>query len=254
MSDSKIGASYTEGFSYAPMADRFPKIGQNTDTDFIKIVAVIGMVIDHASKVFLPDNAILAILGRIAFPLFAYCIVVGFLYTRSIKKYLIRLLVFGLISQPIYLLALHPGAVGFPYNFLTPNILFTLAAGLLILLAIEDLKHRWWLILLVVAVEVFIGLDYGFNGLILFVIFYLTRNKSWLSFLLVLVWMCLELPGDFITFQGFGIGKQFFAILALPFIYLHTNTHLKLNKYIFYAIYPAHLLLIIVFRNVFAVG
>ncbi|MDR1292762.1 MAG: conjugal transfer protein TraX [Clostridiales Family XIII bacterium] len=227
-----------------------PKIRQNTDTDFLKIVAVISMVLDHVGKVFFPDNVVLSIVGRIAFPLFAYCIVVGFLYTRNIKRYLMRLLVFGVISQLIYPWALRSNSISFPNNLLNLNIFFTLIAGLLILLAIQDLKKRWWLILPVVAVELFIGLDYGVNGLALFVIFYLTRNKRWLSFVLVLAWMCLELPGDFIMLQDFGIDKQFFAILALPFIYVHTNTHLKLNKYIFYAIYPVHLLLIFVFRIV----
>jgi hypothetical protein len=235
------------------MADQYPKIRQNTDTDFLKTVAVISMVIDHVGKVFLPDNMVLAILGRIAFPLFAYCIVVGFLYTRNIKKYLIRLLAFGVISQPLYLLALHPDAFASLKDFLHLNIFFTLIAGLLILLALQNFKKWWWLILPVVAVELFVGLDYGFNGLIFFIIFYLTRNDSWISFLLILVWMWLELPGNFITIQGVGIDRQLFAVLALPFIYVHTTTHIKINKYVFYVIYPVHLFLIFVLRIAFDV-
>ena len=32
-----------------------------------------------------------------------------------------------------------------------------------------------------------------------------------------------------------------FAVCALPLVYIHTNTHLRLPKWLFYAFYPAHL-------------
>lgn len=52
--------------------DNTVKIKQNLDTNFIKLVAVISMFIDHFSKEFFPDNVFFAMIGRIAFPLFAY--------------------------------------------------------------------------------------------------------------------------------------------------------------------------------------
>lgn len=84
------------------------KIRQNLDTNFLKIVAIISMFIDHAGEVFFPDSMIIAIIGRIAFPLFAYCIVVGCLYTHDMKKYILRLAIFAVVSQPIYNMAFHP--------------------------------------------------------------------------------------------------------------------------------------------------
>lgn len=233
-----------------------PRIRQNLDTDFLKLIAIICMAIDHVGKIFFPNNMALAIIGRIAFPLFAYCLVVGCLYTRSIKKYIIRLGIFALISQPIYNMAFHPTWQQFWDEFFSVNIFFTLVAGVLAVCSLMDIKKCWWMLLISIAMEIFIGLDYGFYGICLMIIFYLCRNKSWLSLLLAVAWMCWHaLLGDFVTVFGIGLDQQFFALLALPLIYMHTNIKPKINKYFFYAFYPAHLLIIFFVRlalNVYA--
>lgn len=224
------------------------KIKQNLDTNFLKLIAIISMAVDHTAKNFFPDNIALAMIGRIAFPLFAYCLVVGCLYTRSTKNYIGRLFVFAIISQPFYVMAFHPTWEGFIENILVLNIFFTLIAGVLVINALMNIKKNWWMILIAVAMEFFIGLDYGIYGIILMVIFYLCRNKSWLSFILIFIWMSLSFPGDFIHMLGFGIDLQFFAVLSLPLIYIHTGIRPKINKYFFYIFYPAHLFVIFLVR------
>lgn len=226
-----------------------PPIRQNLDTNFLKLIAIICMAVDHVSKIFLPGNMVLAIIGRIAFPLFAYCLVVGCLYTSNVKKYILRLSIFAVVSQPFYIMAFHSTWEGFIENILVANIFFTLVAGVLAVSALMDIKKRWWMLLITIAMELFIGLDYGFYGIGLMVIFYLCRNKSWLSALLAVAWMCwCGMLGNFITVFGVGLDLQFFAILALPLIYMHTDIRPKINKYFFYAFYPAHLLIIFLVR------
>lgn len=228
-----------------------PRIKQNLDTNFLKLIAIICMVADHVGKIFFPDNMVLAIIGRIAFPLFAYCLVVGCLYTHNIKNYLIRIGIFALISQPVFNIAFHPTWQQFWEEFLSVNIFFTLGAGVLAVSALMDIKKRWWILLISIAMEFYIGLDYGLYGIGLMVIFYLCRNKSWLSVLVAVAWMCWNaLWGDFVNIIGIGLDLQFFALLALPFIYIHTNVKPKINKYFFYAFYPAHLLIIFLVRLV----
>lgn len=225
-----------------------PKTKQNLDTNFLKLVAIISMAVDHTMKNFFPDNIALAIIGRIAFPLFAYCLVVGCLYTRSTKKYIGRLFAFAIISQPFFVMAFHPTWESFIENILVLNIFFTLIAGVLVINALMNIKKNWWMILIAVAMVFFLGLDYGIYGIILMVIFYLCRNKNWLSFILVFILMSFSLPGDFVHVFGFGIGLQFFAVLSLPFIYIHTSIRPKINKYFFYIFYPAHLFTIFLIR------
>lgn len=81
-------------------------ISTNTNTSWLKIIALITMTCDHIGKMFFPKITILQIVGRIAFPLFAYCLAVGCIYTYDIKKYASRLLLFAIISQPFYIMCI----------------------------------------------------------------------------------------------------------------------------------------------------
>lgn len=230
------------------------KTQQNLDTGFLKLIAIISMAIDHVGKIFFPDNILMAIIGRIAFPLFGYCLVVGCLYTSNYKKYILRLLVFAVISQPFYNMAFHPSWEEFLQEFFSVNIFFTLIAGVLAVNALMEIKKHWWMLALALAMEVLIGLDYGLYGIILMLIFYLCRNRSWLSALLALAWIIwCGGAGDFLQLGPVSLGLQFFAILALPLIYIHSNVKPKINKYFFYAFYPAHLLLIFIVRIILKV-
>ena len=102
------------------------KIKSNLDTNFLKLIAASTMLIDHIGYIFFPNIIWLRIIGRISFPLFAYCIVVGFLYTRDIIKYSMRLGIFGIISQPFYVLA-------FDLSWSELNIFPSLLMGLLMI-------------------------------------------------------------------------------------------------------------------------
>lgn len=231
-----------------------PRIKQNLDTNFLKLIAIVSMTIDHFYKAFWPDNFILALIGRMAFPLFAYCLVVGCLYTRSIKKYLLRLSIFAVVSQPFFVMAFHPTWQGFVENILVANIFFTLVAGVLVVSALMDIKKRWWMIGIALLMEIFLGLDYGLYGIVMMAIFYLCRNNSKLSLLFVFLWMCwTSLFGDFVHIFGVGIDLQFFALLALPLIYIHTSVNPKIPKFFFYGFYPAHLLVLFFCRRLFGV-
>jgi hypothetical protein len=229
--------------------DSNTKLQQNLDTNFLKLVAIISMVIDHFGKIFFPENIVLGIIGRIAFPLFAYCIVVGCLHTSDFKKYILRLSVFAVVSQPFFNMAFHPTWEQFWQEFFVVNIFFTLIAGALAVKALMNIKRNWWMLLIAIAMEVFIGLDYGLYGITLMIIFYLCRNKNWLSALLAALWMMWNgLFGSYVTVLAIGLDQQFFAVLALPLIYVHTNFNPKIHKYFFYAFYPAHLLLLFIVR------
>jgi hypothetical protein len=97
---------------------------------------------------------------------------VGLLYTHDIKKYLIRLGLFALISQPCYILAFH--SYDFLAQFTNWNIFFTL---FLSLLAVYGWKERkWWLFVLALLVVSLWKFDYSSTGIILMLVFYLCRN------------------------------------------------------------------------------
>ena len=83
-----------------------PAPAGNLSTGLLKLIALFFMFIDHSGKVLFNNLSEMRILGRIAFPIYVWCMIVGFHRTRSVPRYLLRILLVGLISQPFYVLAL----------------------------------------------------------------------------------------------------------------------------------------------------
>lgn len=201
------------------------------------------MTLDHVGKSFFPEMIILQIIGRIAFPIFAYCIVVGCLYTHDFKKYIMRLGLFAIISQPIYVLRLSENLETYIQNFTLWNIFFTLILGAL---AVKSLEQKKWvgLISVLLIVSLF-NFDYGINGVALMLVFYIFRQKPLLSILISGMLLGLHaLSGGSLSLFGLMIDIQGFAVLALIPIFWRTHFNIKVNKYFFYVYYPAHLLVI----------
>lgn len=222
------------------MNDR--KLKTNLDTDFIKIIAVVSMTIDHIGGAFFPQYPAFRWIGRIAFPLFCYCLTVGMMYTGDIKKYLLRLGTFAVISQPFWILAFNSDDIS--GNIFNLNIFFTLIVSLLGACGFKE--RKWWLFILALILLNVINFDYAMTGLILILIFYLCRNKPWLGAAVYTLTYLPALNGNMadplaLKIGGHAIGFEIFALLALPFIYIQTNSGLKIPKWFFYIYYPVHL-------------
>ena len=222
------------------MNDR--KLKTNLDTDFIKIIAVVSMTIDHIGGAFFPQYPAFRWIGRIAFPLFCYCLTVGMMYTGDIKKYLFRLGAFAVISQPFWILAFNSDDI--TGNIFNLNIFFTLIVSLFGAWGFKE--RKWWRFILALILLNVINFDYAMTGLILILIFYLCRNKPWLGAAVYTLTYLPALNGNMadplaLKIGGHAIGFEIFALLALPFIYIQTNSGLKISKWFFYIYYPAHL-------------
>jgi hypothetical protein len=68
-------------------------------SNILKIVACISMLLDHIGFIFFPQYIIFRILGRIAFPIFAFMIAEGCFYTKNKLKRLLVMSSFALIMQ-----------------------------------------------------------------------------------------------------------------------------------------------------------
>ena len=222
------------------MNDR--KLKTNLDTDFIKIIAVVSMTIDHIGGAFFPQYPAFRWIGRIAFPLFCYCLTVGMMYTGDIKKYLFRLGAFAVISQPFWILAFNSDdIIGNIFNL---NIFFTLIVSLFGAWGFKE--RKWCFFILALILLNVINFDYAMTGLILILIFYLCRNKPWLGAVVYTLTYLPALNGNMadplaLKIGGHAIGFEIFALMALPFIYIQTNSGLKIPKWFFYIYYPVHL-------------
>jgi TraX protein. len=212
------------------------KIKTNLDTGFLKLIGIITMTCDHVGKMLLPDVLILQQIGRIAFPIFAYCIFVGSGYTSNIWKYFLRLLGLAILFQIGYTFYCWPY---WQDTFLELNIFFTLAIGLLCIIGIQE--RKWWIVLIGSFFAYCLNLDYSYVGVLLIVLFYLFRNIPILSLIVVGCHLLFIETGYPLTI---GLSMQSLAALSLPLIYIRTKLNFRINKYVFYIFYPVHFIIL----------
>ena len=211
----------------------------------LKILALIFMTLDHAGMILSPWSGWYRIVGRLAFPIFAYMIAEGCRYTRNMGKYL------GIMA----LLAVGCQLVDyFERGTLYQGILvtFSLSIGLIWLLQMAQKKHNFlWIALGVLGVgtayflcEVLpellprtdLHVDYGFIGVMVPVAVYLGRNK-WEKLLL------LTLALAALSYNLVSI--QWYCLLAVPLLALYNGQRGKWKmKWLFYIYYPLHLAVI----------
>lgn len=204
----------------------------------LKIIAVLSMVIDHVGAIFFPQYVIFRVVGRIAFPIFAYTLVEGFMYTHDLRKYIFRMSILALISEIPFDLANFGKILEFSHQ----NVFFTLTLGLVMLyffIQIPGNIKKYSMVVLMLLISEIWHTDYSSMGLLMILCFYLFRDRIVAKIVSVCVINCL--------LMGY---IQVFGILALIPICLHNRKQGPKAKTFFYAFYPVHLLLLYVIKMI----
>lgn len=232
----------------------------------LHIIAMTLMLMDHLWATLLPAREWLTCAGRVAFPIFAFMAVEGYFHTRSFKKYILRMLLFAVLSEIPFDL-MYGGTWFYPVH---QNVLWTLLLSLLGVWLMEQVrkKGKTWMYLLVCVLVVPAGLvlgtlcmvDYYGVGVLTVFVFYFLHGRKWWCFLgqlAALYWLNVELLGGLmypVQFFGmeFELCQQGLALLALIPIWLYRGSqgyHSKPFQYLCYAFYPVHMLLLVVVLN-----
>lgn len=232
----------------------------------LHIIAMTLMLMDHIWATLLPAREWLTCAGRVAFPIFAFMAVEGYFHTRSFKKYILRMLLFAVLSEIPFDL-MYGGTWFYPVH---QNVLWTFLLGLLGVWLMEQVrkKGKTWMYLLVCVLVVPAGLvlgtlcmvDYYGVGVLTIFVFYFLHGRKWWCFLgqlAALYWLNVELLGGLMyPVQLFGMEfelcQQGLALLALIPIWLYRGRqgyHSKPFRYLCYAFYPVHILLLVVVLN-----
>ena len=220
----------------------------------LKVIALIAMTIDHIGMQIFSEYRILRIIGRIAFPIFAYMIAEGCKFTKSRKKYLLGVAVSALICQSAYFFAL---------DSLYQCIMVTFFLSILLIFAYdnatkkEDAKSYSILFGAFLAVlflteilpRILTGtdyrVDYGFWGVMLPLLVYAGKNKPQK--------LLYAAAGLLLITADFG-GVQWYAFFALPLLMLYSGKRGKIKmKNFFYIYYPSHIILLQLLAMLFGV-
>ena len=206
----------------------------------LKLIAMFAMTCDHVGLQLFPDVLLLRILGRLAMPIYAYMIAEGCRYTRSMRRYLLRLASLGALCQVVYFFAL---------GSLYQGILVTFSLSVCQIWALDRLQSRPTVSRRLLAGGVLLGVfllcvvlpdflpgfevDYGLMGVLLPVLIYFGKPvQNYLLAGLILL--------------GFAYGGlQWWGLAAIPLLSVYNDQRGKYNLgKLFYIYYPLHLVVI----------
>ncbi len=228
----------------------------------LKVIALVTMIIDHTGAAFQPymDTYYLRVIGRIAFPIFIYLVAEGCRHTRDIKKYMLRLFVFGLISEiPFDLIVFHqtfnnPNLFNWNYQ----NIYFTLFLGVLTIYLGQIIqKHitnqalstlaKGVAVILCLWIAIFLVVpDYGWIGVLGVYLIYVQKTQARRAIALAFVVMTIY----FVPSMSANL-YLVFALIPCALVMFYNGKPGKYRlKWLFYAAYPIHLFLLYIIVNV----
>ncbi len=243
----------------------------------LKIIAIIAMTIDHLAIVFFeqlfPANTpltiaiwqILRAIGRLTIVIMCYMTADGFFYTHNIKKYLLRLLIFAVISHFPYAF-FHSGHWFFtelPNTFQT-SVIWPIFLGVLNLHIWTNKKIPLWLRLIcfVAILGLSIPSDWNVVAVLWIFFFYIFRGDKKLqvlSFVIVGFFASVVpivvafFPADTPILSLFSVDYKWYekifmlgVLLSTPILFFYNGKlgKSKKLKWLFYIYYPTHLFLL----------
>lgn len=220
--------------------------------DFLKLLAIVSMTIDHACWLFIGNiSSFGSYIGRLAYPAFLFILIVNYLFhSRNRLRYVLRLVITASISQPIFTLC-----------FQRPDLLNILFSFSLALMIVEIYRrslapHSDFLIGLITLTflgsihrlsNMPISFEYGWPGLVLAlsIAAYLRTNLMLypLIGLIAIFFMTLD--------PGLWLITICYAAISILLAHLVTVklTSLRNFKLWLYLFYPLHLLILLALKT-----
>ncbi len=205
----------------------------------LKVIAAVCMFVDHIGLLIFPDMQIMRIIGRIAFPVFAYMIAEGCKHTKSKRKYFGTIFSLAVVFQIVYYIATRD---------MYMNILFTFSLSVITIFALQYFKKKQnvsavllfeLVVIIVYSLNRKLHIDYGFWGCMTPVFASLLRDVKKLDQRIIhiaMTAMCLVILA--LEYKGL----QIYALLSIPLLLLYSGKRGKWQmKYFFYIFYPVHL-------------
>lgn len=231
----------------------------NINLDVLKLIALLSMTIDHIGHILFPEEISYRIIGRLSFPLFAFLITTHLVQKNLFKKYIYRILFFGIISS----ILITPFKAYF-YESFTLNILWSFFLSISALMMIEKIWQektikyfKYIMTFFVILIGGYLALltDYETAGFIYTLSLYgflKTKNKYILASCLVFAFM--------INFSGYNFNLPLALCYAMTGFL--TTIFLLLQKqpphqpqvrflkpwWLFYLYFPIHIVVLFILK------
>ena len=217
------------------------------DGTVLKIIAMVSMVFDHVGDMFFPEMTWMRMVGRLAMPIFAFCITEGYIHTRDKKKYLLRMGIFALISEVPFDLAFD-GKIGFSHQNIMLSFFISIVALMLFNLirgAKIESKGRYsvWrtilgilVVVVMAAVAMLVKADYTMFAVGSVFLFYVFKDVNL---------FVRPIPG--VAFLAVTRTMGYYCTTGLsiiPLLLYNGKKGRQLPKAFYYLFYPVHLLLL----------
>lgn len=219
---------------------------------FLRCLALLSMVTDHAGLALFPDIGAFRCAGRLAFPLYCFLLTQGYLHTRSRLAYGKRLLILALISEIPFDLLIFAS----PVSAAEQNVLFSLLLGLMALYAADTLRsrplHAWLAVMAVCVCAMAANVSYGWLGPVLCLAAYFGRSSR--SRLIFSMTGALGLYSVSLALSGVAASWVLVSLCAplalLPMLLYNgkPGPRAPMLSFLFYAAYPLHLAALVIIR------
>lgn len=224
---------------------------QVLDGTMLKMIALVSMLVDHVGDMFFPEVMWMRMIGRLSMPLFSFCIAEGYAHTRNPQRYLLRMGMFALVSEIPFDLAFG-GKIGLDHQ----NIMFTFMLSIIAIMLFDKISgekntetdkypvSRLILATLSVALIALLSLitkaDYTVFAVLGVFLFYVLRHKHHLVRCSIGV-----------AFLAITRTVGYYSTTCFSFIPLamYNGRRGKGMKWLFYAFYPVHLLILYILKR-----
>ena len=228
----------------------------------VKIIGAIAMLFDHMGLLLFPDIIFFRIVGRLAFPIFAFMISEGAKYTKNRLRYFLTVFGVGALCQ-------------LPYSFIIRdlhlNTFLTFSLSIIVIYSLDFFKRALFAKDCDIAVKVFtflvfigafalmyimtsivpyIHFDYGLYGCLMPIFasipcIHNTAAPSWLKRLDTLPTRILCMLAPVLVYCHSAGGVQYYALISMLILLLYSGKRGRANmKYFFYIFYPAHIVVL----------
>lgn len=195
----------------------------------------------QANAVLILVMTLLRCVGRIAFPIFCFLLVEGFMHTSNVKKYVLRLALFAVVTEVPFNLAI----AGSPFFMQYQSVMVTLLIAMLMLCGLKWVEGKEWkkpvnavaclaVVAAAAAVALLLKTDYDWSGVLCIAgMYYFSKQGK-------------KVRGAFLgcAFLIMANIMEIFALIGVAFIAFYNGKRGMKMKYFFYAFYPMHLFLL----------